>query len=178
MCSAVFSLPIFLNFCTNRFTWPDGARSSKNKDERNEDWWFCNRAADIYPALVARNDPRLLPAPVEVAQAFSIEMLYYDKPFGVHQFWTNLRPNATALRALFVNWPEAIDILPTDILTRRSDWRNVLCDMKPSFEGCPRSGGASGGLVQHQPGSKEGLLGRRRREWRGGTIGMGPTRII
>ena len=165
VCSAILRLPILSVSRTNRFPWPKGA-SSKNKDERNEDWWFCNRAADIYPALVARNDPRLLPAPAEVAQAFSIEMLYYDKPFGVHQYWTNLRPNATALRALFMNCPEAMEILPTDILTRRPDWRNVLCDMKPSFESCPRPTGASSSLVQEQPRSKDGLLGRRRREAR------------
>lgn len=106
----------------------------------NEDWWFCNRAADIYPALVARNDSRLVPAPAAEALAFSVEMLYHEKPFGVHQFWTNLRPNATALRVLLTNCPEALEILPSDIIARRSDWRNVLCDLKPSIKGCPRTG--------------------------------------
>lgn len=138
----------------DRFPWVSQETSG------NEDWWFCSRAADIYQLLLSRNDPRLIPAPAEEAKAFSVEMLYHDRPFGVHQYWTNLRPpNATALRTLLENCPEALAILPDDILARRSDWRGVLCAIKPSIQGCVVPRAAAGRL-----------LGKRRREARSSSL--------
>ena len=125
---------VFFNYFRGRFRWIDQASSG------NEDWWFCQRAADVYPWLLARKDRRLIPAPRKEALAFSVEMLYHKQPFGVHQIWTNLNPpNVTALRTLFHNCPEALHILPGDILSRRPDWRAVLCDLRPSLAGCAGS---------------------------------------
>lgn len=139
---------LFITTILSTSRWVDQAGSG------NEDWWFCQRAADVYPWLLARHDRRLLPAPGEEALAFSVEMLFHEQPFGVHQYWTNLHPpNATAFRALLRNCPEALRILPGDILTRRPDWRGVLCDLRPSLAGCPGARASTGPL-----------LGRRRRE--------------
>lgn len=94
-----------------------------------------------------------------------MEMLYHDKPFGVHQFWTNLHPpNATALRVLFDNCPEALQILPADIIARRPDWRGVLCDLQPTVAGC-HTQVVTPGAGDRAP-AKGGLVGRRRREAR------------
>jgi hypothetical protein len=157
----------------------------------NEDWFICSAAADIYPLLLARHDPRLIAAPREDALAFSVEMLYHEKPFGVHQFWsTLLPPNETALCTLLENCPESLSILPENIVSRRPDWRAVLCDVAPALAGCivPKrssssstsSGGVGGGgggdatttiNWAHIKGTGKGkgtgkqqLLGRRRRQ--------------
>lgn len=155
----VLHVPCFFNYCCDRFRWIDQASSG------NEDWWFCHRAADVYPWLLARKDRRLVPPPREEALAFSVEMLYHEQPFGVHQIWTNLNPpNATALRTLFHNCPEALHILPGDIVSRRPDWRAVLCDLRPSLAGC--SGSSPHAAVIHNKHARakgQQLLGRRRR---------------
>lgn len=141
----------------------------------NEDWYICNRAADIYPLLLARDDPALIAAPREEALAFSVEMLYADRPFGVHQFWSNLQPNMTALRTLFDNCPEALQILPGDIIARRPDWRGILCQLVPMLAGCVSPGTgveikAAAGIAAASSSSssteahiQDKLLGRRHR---------------
>lgn len=105
-----------------RFPWVSQGVSN------NEDWFICNKAADLYHDAGAAHPPWLVPAPQEEAMQFSVESVFHPKPFGVHQFWRDMRaPNATALSSFFQACPEALGVLPADVLTRRPEWRAVVC---------------------------------------------------
>ena len=97
----------------NRFTW----------DQRtNEDWYFCNMAADIFEDL----PQEARPATFESGMNFSSEMIYSDRTFGVHQYWSNLSPASPHMRAMFDNCPEMWGIFPPGLL-EREDWRTFVC---------------------------------------------------
>lgn len=159
----------FITTTLSIFRWVNQLNS------RNEDCWFCYRAADIYDRLLARHDRELIPAPREEALAFSIEMLYHPKLFGIHQFWTNLHPpNATALRTLLVNCPEALHIIPDDVIARRPDFRAVFCDLMPSISGCQAQIPTSAAVPTvhlNEPCNMGKLLNRRRKRRAGARKG-------
>ena len=108
----------------------------------NEDWFMINRAADLYQSssssaaqALHRNAPYLLPAPRFKAMQFSVETVFYEKPFGVHQFWRDLYvPNATQLISFFNNCPEAWELLPENVLDKRWEWMSVICAEKEVSE--------------------------------------------
>lgn len=111
------SLTDKFSFYVRRFPWA--------ADQRPEDWYFCNVAADIYDEL----PDRLKPATFEEEAAFSSEMIYSEAPFGVHQYWASLTPTSPRLRKMFANCPEMWDILPLDVLISRPDWKHLVCSM-------------------------------------------------
>ncbi len=114
----------FVTTILTQFPWVNQRVSN------NEDWFICNKAADLYhdAASADEHPPWLVPAPQEEAMQFSVESVFYPTPFGVHQFWRDMRaPNATALTSFFQACPEALGVLPADVLTRRPEWREVVC---------------------------------------------------
>jgi len=96
-----------------RFSW-DG--------RTNEDWWFVNRAVDIYDEL----PDHLKPATCEEAGRFSVETMYQGPPFGTHQYWPHLVHSLELIDELFEVCPEALAILP-EHLTESIEWKDILC---------------------------------------------------
>lgn len=114
----------FVTTILTLFPWVNQTESD------NEDWFMINKAADLYHnrSIAVRalqsSAPYLLPAPRLEAMQFSVETIFYEKPFGVHQFWRDLPvPNAILLKSFFNHCPEAWELLPADVLYDRKEWR-------------------------------------------------------
>lgn len=94
------------------------------KDALSEDMYFCHAAADLYQEL----HPALRPAPMELEIPFSIETIWHEAPFAVHQFWPHLHVNTPAMATtLLENCPEALGILPADLFANQTVWRDIVC---------------------------------------------------
>lgn len=70
--------------------------------------------------------------------AFAVEAVYGVAPFGVHQFWTKVGPGVEgegqdeqALEKLLESCPEALAILPPEVVRVSPAWREAVC----GFEG-------------------------------------------
>jgi hypothetical protein len=115
----------FVTTILTLFPWVNQTESN------NEDWFMINKAADLYlqnhTALL--HAPYLLPAPRSKAIEFSVETLFHEKPFAVHQFWRDFPiTNATQLKSFFNNCPEARELLPENVLDKRWEWVRLLCE--------------------------------------------------
>lgn len=87
-----------------------------------EDWWFCNKAADIYNDL----PETLKPATMEDEIHFSSESIFSERPFGVHKYWISLPPGAPEMIKLLENCPENLGMFPSEYLAYPS-WRGMVC---------------------------------------------------
>jgi len=102
---------------------------TSNEADGNEDWYMCNKAADLLANRSAPHSPYLATASRKEAKQFSVEMVYHAAPFGVHQFWRELIVHdMKGLMTLFEACPEAWELLPADVLQTRPDWREALCE--------------------------------------------------
>ena len=96
----------------------------------NEDLFFCYAAADIFDEL-----PRhIQPAPMTEEIEFSAETIMSPKPFALHQFWHHLPANSPHVAAAMLqNCPEALGIIPQDVLQDNSDWKRIICELDVSY---------------------------------------------
>lgn len=111
---SIFS-PIHSSILYHRSPWPDGL---------SEDMFFCHAAADLYNDLPAA----LRPAPMAEEIPFSVETIWHEAPFAVHKFWPHLHVSTPALATQIIeHCPEALGILPADLVTNQTVWRDIVC---------------------------------------------------
>jgi len=85
-------------------------------------------AADMYDEL----PDDLKPAPANESANFSAEMWFSEEsPFGTHQFWSCLPPEAPQMKSMIESCPEALGILPADLLSDER-WTNMACALNVS----------------------------------------------
>ena len=93
-----------------------------------EDWYICHMAANMYDEL----PDNLKPAPANETADFSVEMLFSEeRPFGTHQYWCCLPPDAPQMRSMVEGCPEALGILPSHLLSNEK-WRSMVCSLNVS----------------------------------------------
>ena len=87
--------------------------------------YFCHAAADILPEL-----PRYLqPAPMVDEVSFSVETIWHERPFAVHQFWPHMHANDPDIAmAMFQNCPEALAIIPPHVVKNNTQWKSIICE--------------------------------------------------
>ena len=112
--------------------------------------YFCHAAADLYQEL----PPALRPAPLELEIPFSIETIWHEAPFAVHQFWPHLHVNTPSMATMLIeNCPEALGILPADLVANQTVWRDIVCAAKinrHAFRGA--LGTAASSILRECPG--------------------------
>ena len=69
-----------------REAWPHQIKAIKEKTE-NENFFPEDRYFTVVKKILVN------PAPFKLANKFSVEKFYYEKPFGVHKFWEYLDQN-------------------------------------------------------------------------------------
>ena len=64
--------------------------------------------------------------------AFAVETIWYEAPFAVHQFWPHLHANSRSLATKMIeHCPEALSILPQDLIMNHAAWRDIVCAARP-----------------------------------------------
>lgn len=71
-----------------------------------EDWWFCNKAADIYDEL----PENLKPALISDELIFSVESMFTEKPFATHKYWVSLPSHLPGTKVLVESCPEILGV--------------------------------------------------------------------
>lgn len=125
-------LILFKTYDSTRFPWVSQEESG------NEDIYIILKALDLYNKHKAQYPPEKQiqrpppyppgipswPAPFVEGMRFSVESIPYPKPYGVHKYWAmySSKYDAHALQRLFKNCPEALQILPLNVIRTRPLW--------------------------------------------------------
>ena len=90
-----------------------------------EDRFFCEKAALIYHEL----PDGLKPASQKESKNFSSEIMFSDRPFGVHKFWVFHSPVKPRMRKMMNTCPEMLGILPWRVVSDDSAWKKLVCSL-------------------------------------------------
>lgn len=90
-----------------------------------EDLYFSMKASEIYHEL----PDNLKPASQRENMKFSSEMMFSDRPFGVHKFWGFHSPDEPRMIQIMKQCPEMIGILPLRVVSGDRAWEKLICSL-------------------------------------------------
>lgn len=90
-----------------------------------EDLFFSIKASHIYHEL----PDSLKPASQTESIKFSSEMMYSDRPFGVHKFWGFHSPDEARMKQIIHTCPEMLGILPLHVVDGDRAWQKLVCSL-------------------------------------------------